>query len=109
MSIVDNLRTFYRTHVHSSTLDKLIYNTLDGLVNFYSAVRRYHFPANYIRRWKLDLLDDLYEKETMALVKQIVRPGMIVVDIGAHVGYFTRIFSNWKKTPILCLMSGAIP
>lgn len=73
---------------------KIIRGVLDGAVNLYSAVCRYHFPANYIRRWKLDLLNDLYEKETMALVKKIIKPGMTIVDIGAHIGYFTRAFSK---------------
>jgi FkbM family methyltransferase len=35
-----------------------------------------------------------YEPETEALFMRIVRPGMTVVDIGAHIGYFTRLFSK---------------
>ena len=95
MNIINNLRKFYKAHIHSATMDKLIYNILDNAVNLYSAIRRYHFPANYIRRWKLDLLEDIYEKETMVLFKKILRPGMVVVDVGAHIGYFTRIFSKF--------------
>ena len=40
------------------------------------------------------MLWELYEPETVALYKTIVTPGMVMVDIGAHIGYFTRIFSK---------------
>lgn len=35
-----------------------------------------------------------YEKDTTILFKKIVRPGMTVVDIGAHVGYYTSLFAE---------------
>lgn len=35
-----------------------------------------------------------YEPETYSFFKRLIKPGMIVVDIGAHIGYFTRLFSR---------------
>ncbi len=35
-----------------------------------------------------------YESETLKACKKIIRPGMVVVDAGAHIGYYTRIFSE---------------
>jgi FkbM family methyltransferase len=35
-----------------------------------------------------------YEPETYSFFKKIIKPGMIIVDIGAHIGYFTRLFSR---------------
>jgi len=32
-----------------------------------------------------------YEKETTSMFEQILKPGMVVVDVGAHVGYFSLI------------------
>ncbi len=43
---------------------------------------------------KLPMLIGLYESETQRLVKSLLRPGDIVIDGGAHAGFFTRIFSS---------------
>lgn len=94
MSLVDRLRAVYRHHIHTPRLDRVIYSVLDALTNCYSWWRGYSFPNNYIRRWKLDMLWWLYEKETVALFKKIIKPGMVIVDVGAHIGYFTRLFSK---------------
>ena len=40
-------------------------------------------PANMLR--------DNYEKQTTELFERIVKPGMVVFDIGAHVGYYTLL------------------
>jgi len=39
----------------------------------------------------VDMAVGRYEAGTTRLVSQIVKPGMVVVDIGAHVGYFTLL------------------
>lgn len=39
----------------------------------------------------VDMLTDTYEPTTTTLFKQLVRPGMTVVDIGAHIGYYTLL------------------
>ncbi|MDP3935194.1 MAG: FkbM family methyltransferase [Candidatus Giovannonibacteria bacterium] len=67
---------------------------MDGLTNSYSFSRGYSFPKNYIRRWKLDMLWELYERDTVLLFKKIIKPGMAIVDIGAHIGYYTRITAD---------------
>lgn len=92
------LRRWYRRHVHLPALDRGIYAMLDALTNALARVMRFSFPRNYIRRWKLDMLCRSYERHTVALFKRIVKPGMTVIDIGAHIGYFTRLFSEHVKT-----------
>jgi len=92
--IVASLRKFYRAHIHAPWLDRAIYACLDAVINTYSWFRGYHFPSNYIRRWKLNMLHQLYEPETVLVCQKIIKPGMVVIDIGAHIGYFTRIFSR---------------
>ena len=44
--------------------------------------------------FRLELLRDKHEPETTQLFEQIVKPGMTVLDIGAHVGYYSRKFSE---------------
>ncbi len=88
------LRTLYRNYIHWPALDAGIYAILDFLTHLRARVAHFSFPKNYIRRWKLNMLWGLYEPETYELFKKIIKPGMIVVDIGAHIGYFTRLFST---------------
>ena len=92
--MVNVLRAFYRKYVHSPAVDRTIYAALDSLTNLLARYRRFSFPANYIRRWKLNMLWGLYEPETYRLFKEIITHGMTVVDIGAHIGYFTRLFQS---------------
>lgn len=98
MKFVGPLRKMYRRSIHWQWLDQQVYRVLDTLTNLYSWLRHYSFPQNYIRRWKLNMLWELYEQETVALCKKTIKPGMIVVDISAHIGYFTRIFSKLVGT-----------
>jgi FkbM family methyltransferase len=42
----------------------------------------------------LRLLLRKWEPDTVAYVKSRVKEGMLVVDVGAHVGYYTRLFAE---------------
>jgi FkbM family methyltransferase len=57
----------------------------------------FDFPkddAGWDGDWKLYMLLGLYERDTVALCARVIRPGMTVLDIGAHIGYFTRLFAS---------------
>lgn len=41
--------------------------------------------------FRLELLTSRHEVETVAQMRQIAREGMIVLDVGAHVGYYARL------------------
>jgi len=94
MPFVSKLRKIYRKYINFPLIDKLIYFILDTVTDIYSFIKRYSFPAYYIRKWKLNMLWEEYEKETTDFFKKTIKPGMIVIDIGAHIGYFTKIFSK---------------
>lgn len=47
-------------------------------------------PLNF----RLELLLGTYEPETVSFFKRYVKPGIVVLDVGAHVGYYTRLFSS---------------
>jgi FkbM family methyltransferase len=39
-------------------------------------------------------LDDGYEAETQALIRKTLKPGMVVLDIGSHVGFYTILMAE---------------
>ncbi|MBP9694906.1 MAG: FkbM family methyltransferase [Candidatus Magasanikbacteria bacterium] len=55
-------------------------------------------------RLSIDLADDIiatkllqygyWEKGLTILVKKLIKPGMTVIDVGAHVGYYSTLFSS---------------
>lgn len=63
--------------------------------------RRLSFPERatggwwWIWRWRFEFLMGWLEPESLAVCRRFIRPGMTVVDIGAHIGYYTRFFSHW--------------
>ncbi|TSC75484.1 MAG: FkbM family methyltransferase [Parcubacteria group bacterium Gr01-1014_30] len=60
------------------------------------------FPAD---PWgtRMRFLLGWWEPETVKVCEEIIKPGMTIVDVGAHVGYYTRIFSELvgKKGKVL--------
>jgi FkbM family methyltransferase len=44
--------------------------------------------------WKLELLTGAYEGEVVRILSRVAKPGMTALDIGAHVGYYTRLLSK---------------
>lgn len=92
--MTQQLRRFYKHFLSTALLDKIIKRLLEFFVNIFSKWKHFSFPDNYIRQWKWDMLLEQYEPDTVSLVRKIIKPGMVVVDIGAHIGYFTRIFSG---------------
>jgi FkbM family methyltransferase len=45
-------------------------------------------------RWRFEVLMRWTERESVKLCRTLIRPGMTVVDIGAHIGYYTRLLSE---------------
>ena len=43
--------------------------------------------------FRLELLRNQHEVETTAVLDGLVRPGMVMLDIGAHVGYYTHRYA----------------
>jgi FkbM family methyltransferase len=53
----------------------------------------YTMPDDPIN-WRLSLLLGQHETETLNLMKELLKPGMVVVDVGANVGCYTRLFAK---------------
>ena len=43
--------------------------------------------------FRLELLTKRHEIETARQLQKLIRPGMVILDVGAHVGYYTRLFA----------------
>lgn len=66
----------------------------ESLVVLLCTMRRMVFPREHPWMTRLQFLMGWYEFDTVAVCKEIIRPGMTVLDIGAHTGYFTLLFSR---------------
>jgi FkbM family methyltransferase len=72
----------------------IAYPLLRLVANMIAAKRGMVFPKKFDWDWKLEMLLWEYESETVALCKRLIKPGMNVVDAGAHIGYYTLLFSE---------------
>lgn len=79
-----NLKTFFK---------KLLVKTLMTIKNIKFPLRRIG-GDEWVYQWRLDFLTNNLETESLEVCKNILSPGMTVIDIGAHIGYYTRFFSN---------------
>ncbi|MCC6933628.1 MAG: FkbM family methyltransferase [Deltaproteobacteria bacterium] len=61
----------------------------------------YQFGELTLRLKKGRYLDDtllsglIFEDESVKALSQMIKPGMVAVDVGANFGYFTLLFSRW--------------
>jgi hypothetical protein len=106
--IVRKMKTIYdhtlrRVAPIHSLVRASVWTSSSLLLSLASRVTRLELPrddeiAPYFR---FPVILGQYQKEVVALSRSLLRPGMIVVDVGAHVGYHTvRLRSScstdWK-------------
>lgn len=79
------IRGFHRAmHWLSTTL---LFPILEGIQGF-------HTMPDDPFWFRLELLTGRHEPETAMQLRRLIKPGMTVLDIGAHVGYYTRMASD---------------
>jgi len=77
-------------------LRQMLWSGGDVVVRAASRLARFEVPAEHLLPlYKLEMLLGTYESQTVRACRRLVRPGMTVADVGAHVGYYTRRFSRW--------------
>ncbi len=70
------------------------------LVSFLQFTSGIKFPKRSIGGWwwtwriRFEILTGFFDFHESMYCQQLIKPGMIVVDIGAHVGYYTWLFSK---------------
>lgn len=67
---------------------------INYLVDLLSYFRGYSFPSSFLWYWKLDILFNRYEIETTRFFQKHIQKGSVVIDVGANLGYYTRLFSK---------------
>lgn len=92
--VLPRLKIIYRKIIRNSQTDRVVHYALNILVEILARLRNFSFPKKFDWDWKWEMLMGLYEQETTVLCKRIIKPGMRVADVGAHAGYFTRLYSD---------------
>lgn len=85
-------------------MKKIIYNLLD-IVTFGKGITvkmngfSFKMPSRWFRYYQ-----DGYEKETFSFIKNTIKEGQTVLDIGAHIGLYANPFSNLvgNKGKVFC-------
>lgn len=79
----------YIPFVHS-----LLKYNIELLIELLSKLERITLPSDDHWTTRLAILLGGIEREMITVSKILIKPGMNVLDIGAHVGYHTRLFSD---------------
>lgn len=83
--IYENIRRWKPAHVVVRTAARITVKALARL-------RHFEMPPGQPYNWRL--LVGGHEPGTTFHIKRILQRGMTAVDVGAHVGYFTRLFAR---------------
>lgn len=88
------VKKIYRRLPRRFHLGALAHPVLSFATDIYARALGFTFPNKFGWDWKLEMLLEKYEHDTVLLARERIKPGMTVLDIGAHIGYYTRIFSE---------------
>lgn len=97
--VTNTWRSFKNVYTISGVRNLPIVNSATAygsglLINLLAKRKRMALFQDDLWGTKLRMLLRWYEHDTVLIAKTLLRPGMNVLDIGAHIGYFTRLFSE---------------
>lgn len=92
--IIAIIKKIYKKFVSSEKINIFLKKYLNKIISFWALKKGFHFPSKFTWDWKIDMLLENYEKNTVKFFKKSIKHGMTVLDIGAHIGYYTMIFSK---------------
>ena len=88
------LGLYRKTIKRMPRIHALAYGVVDYALRLVSGATGFATRSSDPLFWRLALMTGSHEAGTRALFGRIIRPGMTVVDIGAHIGYYTCQFSR---------------
>ena len=89
------IRYFYSNIIKPiPVLNKSIHILGDYLISEISKINHFNTVKNDSLGFRFELVTGIFERKISKIIKKQVKPGMIVLDIGAHVGYYTKMFSK---------------
>jgi FkbM family methyltransferase len=98
-----NILTRYQRNT-DSLFARLVRMKIRWAVAILQQWQGFHFPGRatggwwWIERFRFEILMRWLEYESVQRVRHVVKPGMIAVDIGAHIGYYTRLLADLVGT-----------
>jgi FkbM family methyltransferase len=88
------IKIYRKTLKPFRALHAALYGLAQGvLLPALEALKKFHTLKDDPVYFRIELLTGGYERSTVRWVRALVRPGMTAVDIGAHVGYYTRLLA----------------
>lgn len=73
---------------------RTLYALEGGVLRVLEGATGFRTPPTDYPGFRLALLLGRFEPETVAHARQVLKSGDVAVDVGAHVGYYTRLFSR---------------
>jgi FkbM family methyltransferase len=87
--------TLRRVKPVHAVLRGAVWSLGDVAVRAGSALTGFELPPDrLLPLYKLQFLLGTYERGTVRAVRRLLRPGMTALDVGAHAGYYTLLFSR---------------
>ena len=95
MSVLDSSLTLYRKTVKRFKPAHIAMHRIMSyvVIPFLEKVKGFQTIEDDPFWFRLELLTNRHEIETTQQIQQLIKPNMIVLDVGAHVGYYSRMFS----------------
>jgi FkbM family methyltransferase len=91
-----SLLSYYRTSVlpRHGWAHSALRTGASTLVRAIGSLRDLHLPEHPFIEQSLEMLKGEYEPDTCRIIREALSPGAVAVDVGANIGYVTRVMAD---------------
>lgn len=95
MRVLDSSLTLYRKTVKRFKPAHIAMHRIMSyvVIPFLESVKHFQTIEDDPFWFRLELLTNRHEIETTQQIQKLIKPNMTILDVGAHVGYYARMFS----------------